>query len=328
MEKGHYEVAAIAAKVGKSESYVYQRIKLAELIEPAQKAFLEDRITAGHAILIARLQPKDQKRTFEECFSGWQKDEDGKSALRFGVRQLSSWIQENVHLDLHAAPFKKDFADLVPAAGPCTSCRKRTGFVPALFPDIAHKDTCTDPECYKGKIAAHIAVNKAEIEAKGTQFIEVSTSYEGSGKKSKAGDPLTEDKWTHLTKQNRCDSAQKAIVVAGHRDLGRIIEVCADPECKKHHGQYSSHARSPQELDRQRKSEEKRKREQELRRRLLAATLEEYNQKAQSVPRYGDVPGGSRLDRGQPRAGDAERGRADGHKAPWMGTGKEQLGRR
>ncbi len=68
MERAGYEVAAIAAKVAKSESYVYQRLKLAELIEPAKDAFLEDRITAGHAILIARLQAADQEKALEACF--------------------------------------------------------------------------------------------------------------------------------------------------------------------------------------------------------------------------------------------------------------------
>ena len=55
-----YDVAAVSAKVGKNESYVYKRLKLLDLIEPAQKAFLEGEINAGHALLIARLQPTDQ----------------------------------------------------------------------------------------------------------------------------------------------------------------------------------------------------------------------------------------------------------------------------
>jgi len=44
MEKANYDVEGIAAKVGKSASYVYQRLKLTELIEPAKKSFLGGRV--------------------------------------------------------------------------------------------------------------------------------------------------------------------------------------------------------------------------------------------------------------------------------------------
>ena len=102
---------------------MYQRLKLIDLIQPAQDAFLEDRITAGHAILMARLQPKDQHKALEECFQDdWgYKAEAGKGTLS-ACASSSEWIQENIHLDLHAAPFKKDAEALVPQAGPCTTC--------------------------------------------------------------------------------------------------------------------------------------------------------------------------------------------------------------
>jgi len=48
-----YTIANIAARAGKSEAYVYGRIKLADLIPPVAEAFLKDQITIGHALLIA-----------------------------------------------------------------------------------------------------------------------------------------------------------------------------------------------------------------------------------------------------------------------------------
>ena len=57
-----YDVASIAAKVGKSVSHVYARLKYMDLIEDAAAtAFLDNRLSAGHALLIARLPEQQQK---------------------------------------------------------------------------------------------------------------------------------------------------------------------------------------------------------------------------------------------------------------------------
>src|SRR5688572_18998300 len=114
MAMDSYDVAAIAAKVGKSESWVYQRMKLADLIEPVKQAFLGDALTAGHAILLARLQPKDQTDALKKCFQERylerfnSKDGEKLTKIAVSVRELEAWIQENIHLDLHSAPWKKD----------------------------------------------------------------------------------------------------------------------------------------------------------------------------------------------------------------------------
>lgn len=272
LDRPGYDVAAIAAKVGKSESYVYQRLKLSELIMPAQKAFFEDRITAGHAILIARLQPKDQEKALEVAFDHYLRGPDNKPLVR-SVRDLSHWIQQNIHLDLHAAPFSKTDPDPETGAGPCTTCPKRTGFVPQLFPDVAKKDTCTDPACYETKLQAHIARKKAEIEAKGNQIIEVTTedSYTLRGKEEKR--LLSRDKYTTIQKkQDRCESAEKAIVVAGYRDRGQVIDICRDPKCKVH-CRHDGYRPDPRALGKQKAEEAKRRRETEIRKRTLIEVL-------------------------------------------------------
>jgi len=62
MEKAGYDVAKLAARIGLSTKYVYDRLKLLQLIPAAKKLLEENVITAGHAILLARLTPTDQKR--------------------------------------------------------------------------------------------------------------------------------------------------------------------------------------------------------------------------------------------------------------------------
>ena len=56
-----YTVETLAEKIGRSEKYVYARLRLMHLIEEVQQAFYIGRLTVAHAFEIARLQPDDQK---------------------------------------------------------------------------------------------------------------------------------------------------------------------------------------------------------------------------------------------------------------------------
>jgi ParB family chromosome partitioning protein len=62
IEQSGYDVEAVGAKVGKSESYVRNRLVLTNLIKKAQQSFREGIITAGHAALVARLDEEAAKR--------------------------------------------------------------------------------------------------------------------------------------------------------------------------------------------------------------------------------------------------------------------------
>src|SRR5258707_10149706 len=63
-----YTVETLAEKVGRSEKYVYARLRLLHLIEEAQQAFYIGKLTVGHAFEVARLQQNDQRRAIAECF--------------------------------------------------------------------------------------------------------------------------------------------------------------------------------------------------------------------------------------------------------------------
>jgi len=56
--------------------------------------------------------------------------------------------------ELKGAPFDRLALDLVPGAGSCEECPKRTGNCPGKYPD-ARADVCMDPECYRAKVEAH-----------------------------------------------------------------------------------------------------------------------------------------------------------------------------
>src|SRR5271154_2472469 len=108
LEPETYTVETIAEKIGRSEKYVYARLRLMHLVEEAQQAFYTGKLSVAHAFEIARLQPEDQKRALQECFPGHRsasailKDRKAEAAT---VRKLREWIEREIHLDITHEPF-------------------------------------------------------------------------------------------------------------------------------------------------------------------------------------------------------------------------------
>ena len=90
MELGEpaYTIATIASRAGKSEAYIYGRIRLGDLIPPVAEAFLKDEITIGHALLIAKLPASKQQEAFSAAFRGLWTSE-GNSQVLIPVRELA-----------------------------------------------------------------------------------------------------------------------------------------------------------------------------------------------------------------------------------------------
>jgi ParB/RepB/Spo0J family partition protein len=231
MDSGKCEAVAIAVRVGKEVTHVYRRMKLLDLIVEARGAFLGDQITEAHATLIARLQPEVQKEALKECFEQvWTTDHKKERAL-IPYRELARWIEQNVHLDLAKAPWKKEDATLHPPAGSCTACPKRTGASPMLFPDITKKDTCTDRVCFGEKMGLFLVRQKATLEAAGKPWVQLSGEYR-SGKEPKKGAPLTQEFWREA-KLKSCAHVQTGLIVNGE-NKGLAVPVCVEGSCKVH----------------------------------------------------------------------------------------------
>jgi ParB family transcriptional regulator, chromosome partitioning protein len=272
-----YNIAHIAARAGKSEAYIYGRLKLADLIPPVAEAFLKDEITIGHALLIAKLQASQQQEAFAAAFRGmWTSA--GNSQVLIPVRELAAWIESNILLQLVSVPFDKQDETLVPAAGSCVNCPKRTGFNKLLFVDV-RKDSCTDPQCFRAKVDAHVA----RTTEKKPELVQISSAWN-----TREGAPLGRNRYVELqikkgkangsaakqpATQRPCEKMTDAIVVDGG-SRGQIVKVCADPNCEIHHGDKPS----PQQLQRDRALERKRIEKEKTaitaRHRILAAILE------------------------------------------------------
>lgn len=161
--KAHgYTVDDLVAKIGKSRAYVYGRLKLLALCAAARKAFFDSEISASIALLIARIPGEAlQADALREVL---------ENDLSF--RDATRHVHENYMLKLGAAGFPTADAKLLPSAGPCGACPKRTGNQPELFGDVKGADVCTDPTCYRAKRDAWTRVRLDQARATGKRVIE------------------------------------------------------------------------------------------------------------------------------------------------------------
>ncbi len=240
LEDPKYTVEQIAAKVGKTPAFVTTRLKLTDLIPAVIEAFYADEIGVGHALLLAKLPADQQEQALSACFKEVYNGGTKPARILLPVRNLQFWIETNIMLILKDAPFNKRDAQLVPTAGSCVDCPKRTGHNKLLFADLGKQDACTDPTCYQTKVSAHIAQT---IAAK-PQLVQISTAY---GTQKEGSPVLPRNKYTAIRDEKPkskdeakrpefkvCKYTTEAIITEG-ADVGTLHKVCANPSCPIHH---------------------------------------------------------------------------------------------
>jgi ParB family chromosome partitioning protein len=277
-EGTHYDIARIASKISRNQTYITTRLRLTELIPSIAEAFLADQIGAGHALEIAKLPPSEQQRAFDAAFrTVWTGGKESRVLLP--VREVTAWIEQNILLALESVPFDKNDETLVPEARSCTNCPKRTGYNTLLF-DAALKDSCTDGNCYNNKLSKFVEKQLADK----PKLVQITTAYGTRGnnavlgrnryvalnlsaKNGKSKAPLSPH-------QKPCKQMSEAIVVDG-TERGHVVKVCADPTCSVHFG--DRHTPNPEQVakerEQRRKELEKQKLEITVRHRTLAEIL-------------------------------------------------------
>ena len=131
-EGAEYTIEKIAAKTGKAASFIAKRLKLLDLAQPVADAFTAGHIDVEHALLIAKLVPDMREKALAHCFDGYFAANDEERSL-VPASRLQAWIEQNVYLSLKSVPFSKEDETLLPEAGSCANCPKRTGFNTLLF---------------------------------------------------------------------------------------------------------------------------------------------------------------------------------------------------
>ncbi len=161
---GALSVEEIAALGKVSVSRVYERLSLLSLVPAAREAFLAGQLTLKTALLVARM-PAEQQAEVTVHLADW-----GGEPMT--PKAAATFIRERYMLRLAQAPFDPADATLLPAAGACGACPKRTGANPQLFGDISEADTCTDTVCFGNKKAAQRSRLVDELRATGYRVLQ------------------------------------------------------------------------------------------------------------------------------------------------------------
>jgi len=235
-----YDVAALVEKSGKSASHIYARLSLLQLIPTVAEAFTQERITASHANLIARLPQDVQANAYEQC---WRKDRQDKEPHLLPAKHLAAWIQANLYLSLADAPFDREDPTLNPTAGACVTCPRRSGYNTALFADVL-SDQCLDSSCYNSKVEAFL---DREIAAH-PGLVQIENGWRNPKEQRPGAVQRGHVRELDAVIDNPdaepvmpCEATKPAIVVYG-KQLGRKLTVCTDKHCPVHDPQATAEA--------------------------------------------------------------------------------------
>lgn len=155
MEAG-MSMADIARIIGKTPSFVRRRLSLTGLC-PQAEAIIEEEggeYSVEAVAMLAALTPERQMEIIEP--NPHYANDPGE--MRYAIREVGK---------LDGAKFDMEDETLVPEAGACVNCKKRTGAEQLLFDaEDWDGDTCLDEECFARKLNAYVGREIARIRKK------------------------------------------------------------------------------------------------------------------------------------------------------------------
>lgn len=256
----------LAVKIGKSTKYVYDRIKFKDLSPEAWDEFAAGEITAGHAILLARLTAETQHEILTSMLweTRWEKGEYMRGTERrnaeWSTRRLAEHIRQHAGVHLNSCSFDQACKDLLPQAGSCDDCPKRSGNDP-FYEEGSPHDLCLDRQCLHQKLGAHVKAVKAAL---GPNAILLSQHWSTTGK-----GVLSRDKWAEVGEAAK--AGKDAVVVeGGEHQLGRVLRVKLAAEGAK--------AGPPAKSESEKETERRVKVQKEYKKSLFTAIMREHPQ--------------------------------------------------
>jgi len=131
-----YSPTEISKRLGRTENFVRQRLKLAGLIEGFKVFVRNGEMTISLGVGVALFEPKEQQMMLETM------GED------FNAHQINQMIKNQTY-DLEKAPFDVNDEKLITKVGACTTCPFNAANQGNLFGD--GKMVCTKSACYETK---------------------------------------------------------------------------------------------------------------------------------------------------------------------------------
>jgi ParB/RepB/Spo0J family partition protein len=216
----------IAGKIGRPVAYILQRLKLCELSKKCREALDDGRLQLGVALQIARIPGHKLQ---DDALETVAPRSYGDITEVMSLKSATEEIRDRFMLKLVDAPFDRADPKLVPKAGACSVCPKRTGNQAELFSDVKSADLCTDPACFRSKLDAQWKVAQAAAKTGGAKVL---SEKDCQGIFNGHGDDDTlryGSKWTALSELAATVKKQLGDkldpVLARNPRTGRIVEV-------------------------------------------------------------------------------------------------------
>lgn len=177
----------IAGLIGQTEQWVRLRANIHFNLQPTwRRSFSDFDWSIGHLTLIARLPG------------------DAQNELLIGIKK-KPWQWENVSVQdldrrlsdalmlLNKASWNLDDERLLPKAGACTDCKKRSGAEPVLWfgpleDQIDRKDRCLDPLCWNKKMNLYLIQRAKLFRNKYSNLTFLSTEHLSADEKAELSD--------------------------------------------------------------------------------------------------------------------------------------------
>lgn len=160
----NYTVDSLALMIGRSRETVYGLQKALNAPDSAIEAFEEGKIGFQHLVLLGRI-PGTAMR--EKAAKQILQEGDGEPLSH---REAKEMIEQDFMVELKGCAFDRKSLTLLPPAGSCDACKKQTGNNREEYPE-GRADVCTDPECYRAKVAAHKKMETEKAQAKGVRVL-------------------------------------------------------------------------------------------------------------------------------------------------------------
>jgi ParB family transcriptional regulator, chromosome partitioning protein len=246
-EKLNCDAAELALRVGKSEGYVLNRLKLNLLIKDAQKDIDNGYLPLAYALEMAKYTPQIQKIIYDEVYKKESRYK-GNTYVQVPIKgetvalkRLVEWMNTNIHHLLSKAPFDPKAANLRADGLACINCPDRTGAAASLFEpnQVGKKDACLNPTCFRSKVENHIQVRRKELaELRQVELSEVpivrSWCYANGKEYLGTESALVISGTKRASKEKQCNKTIAGIDIEADNH-GQTVQVCLrTTRCKVH----------------------------------------------------------------------------------------------
>ena len=165
LEKGRYDMYSLVSRFGRSEKYIYTRLKLNELYAPIGELLDNETIIVSVAEEISTYEPNIQKDVYEKHL----KENSRDNWAGYTLKLFKKYFEEYYTTDLEQYKFDKT---------ECKACVHNAANY-NLFAEHNGCGHCTNRKCLEAKNAAHVAKETEKL-LKSDPKLVIARPYYGS----------------------------------------------------------------------------------------------------------------------------------------------------